>query len=702
MVVKPSAYDASQVQQHWELFGSVPREGRAIIPRDENGNSGPVISVRLNTAEDVQNFVEKYAGTRVICFTVQPAPANYKGNKALKDQDFAEITTLFFDFDGKPGQGPRLAKILIPRLRDFTRKLGFKNWVFAVTDKGVHAYASVPAISIAEHPDIAQRIAYLTTVVLRKVVDGLCKTDSVFNLSRVVKIVGTSKPGQKVRSYFHEDDPVLVEDDKLREYLLKIQLSTPAEATAAEEATTEPVSTTVMDIVSGSAYMRSLIKEITPQNDRSAIEGKIICEFFQRGFTRAADIARFMVSLPRSKCKESGYIWALKDVARLQRKFSAESEAVIAPAEQRPRDEAFPNLNVFLAQPVPPIQWLFKGVLAKGMRILFAGEPKTLKSWAWVYLGLHTANLGHSVLYLAGEGHVADWQNRFRMVAEGHDINLKKAGPHFRFALRPGIDLLNQETLRESRALVMDEKPSLVIVDTLRSQMGGDENDSEKIAVLIKNLDFLTAGLEPVDQPALAIVHHTRKPGQNNGGGGAGNRARGSSALWGHVDSVIVSTQKGKPSDDPDRRLVTLDVDHRFAASSRFEQLVRFDLDEGIRVEIRPLDQAERARSKKENTREEPQEEPQSREERGVPKSVPIISVVPATAMEKRLRIKWAGFRNAKGTGTFSQNAWMETAGGNAEAAKQFFKRETEAGLKDGSILNSGQYLRFAAERLDT
>lgn len=681
-------FDPQHIIWHWDLFGDAPREGRAIHPDRSLKLS---TSVRLNSAEDALRFVRKWADERIVCFSVQPVAPNYKGGRACHDADIPAVTRLFFDFDGKPGTGPALAEKLVPHLQRFCERHDFKQWSFAVTDKGVHAYAAIPAVDVKKHKDFANRVAYLTTVVLKKEVASYgIKTDSVFNLSRVVKIVGTTKPPTEERPepglqarFLDDEKPELEEDPKLRDFLLKLKLNTPAVAEANDKAAAEPPDPDVLNEVARSTRLREIIRDIgDPAIDRSKLESVLVKELWRRGFRNTAQVAKFMCSVQGSKCKEQGYTWAHSDVRRLFQKEALETKEEPKPATAVDRDLVYPNVVDFLARPITPIRWLFPGLIAKGMRALFAGEPKTLKSWAWVYLALHVANLQQKVLYLAGEGHEADWHNRIKQIAKGHGINIAQAGPNFRFGLRTGIDLGNRESLMVARALIADEKPALVICDTMRSQLQGDENDSAVIAKIIQNLDFLVEDMAPTDVPCLAIVHHTSK-GPAVLGSGVASKARGSSALWGHVDTTIISRRVKKNEESRDSRRVKLDVDHRFSAAGSFLQAVDWGDDLDVRVEFLSEDEdiptSEAKPAERLKAAAEAGGDPEDIEEEEVEDETPVAQpTVPTPAQE------WTAFLADNVGRMFLQKDWSDATTLGRNEARAFFNSQRDQLIRDG------------------
>jgi hypothetical protein len=79
-------------------------------------------------------------------------------------------------------------------------------------------------------------------------------------------------------------------------------------------------------------------------------------------------------------------------------------------------------------------------------------------------------------------------------------------------------------------------KPGLIILDTMaRTFGGGDENSASDMGAFVRNADLLKEELGT----AILVVHH---PGRNVKRG-----PRGSTALYGVLDTMMLMEKKGKP-----------------------------------------------------------------------------------------------------------------------------------------------------------
>lgn len=199
-----------------------------------------------------------------------------------------------------------------------------------------------------------------------------------------------------------------------------------------------------------------------------------------------------------------------------------------------------------VTQVLPPVDWLVRGLIVNGDRALVYGEPGALKSWLLLDLGLHIAAglpwLGQfsitavkKVLYVDEEMSERTLTRRIRRLASGAMLGTAElpfmsiSGTNFRFE---GERVL----LRELGAQAFD--PDVVIVETLRSVLVGDENNAQDVRNFWRSV-------EPFRQHNKTIIvsHHMRKPqqGQNN----ARYRASGSTDLIGGPDTALAVERAG-------------------------------------------------------------------------------------------------------------------------------------------------------------
>lgn len=209
-----------------------------------------------------------------------------------------------------------------------------------------------------------------------------------------------------------------------------------------------------------------------------------------------------------------------------------------------PTDNWLIQADEFSQQPAP-IRWLIKGWVQERSLMMIHGPSGGGKTFAvldmcltiasgmalWANLKVKTG----TVVYLCGEGHHGV---RSRIAAWKHKKSISRLNMYIS---RDGLDLNTpagyQRTVDNLRKL--QEKPKVIVVDTLHRFLQGDENSAQDTKTM---LDACAALIAEFDC-AVILVHHT---GVSNE---AQHRARGSSAWRGALDieiSVIPSTD-GKP-----------------------------------------------------------------------------------------------------------------------------------------------------------
>ncbi len=231
--------------------------------------------------------------------------------------------------------------------------------------------------------------------------------------------------------------------------------------------------------------------------------------------------------------------------------------AVITTDHKEPPLFKFYKCDDYLALPRNPQPWLIEKLVPKGGAMNLFGQPKTSKSFA--ALGIASAIsdpkcthfLGHPVLehgrvsYLQVDTPRDEWAGRVeRLKAAGYSFD----NVHFTDAnLVPYPMEITEEAIRESlKAAIDEQKPLLLVVDTLREVHGQDENDSTGMRLVINSLVQATksAGC------GLLMISHSRKEGglPTKGGGQPANSVvsanRGSGYVAGRMDVIAQLTEK--------------------------------------------------------------------------------------------------------------------------------------------------------------
>ena len=206
-------------------------------------------------------------------------------------------------------------------------------------------------------------------------------------------------------------------------------------------------------------------------------------------------------------------------------------------------------LEHVLRTSLPPVAWVVEHVVAEGERVLFFGEPATMKSWLLLHLGLHIA-AGHkwldfavtaprSVLYVDEEMTERLVRRRMQQLVAGGTP--PAADGHFAVASREGV-LFNERgghTLLD-QVWRANYKPEVVIIDSMRATLIGDENTQLDVIAFWRAVEpLLRAGL------TIIVAHHMRKP-RAEGPDAVRHRASGNTAIISGCDSAWAITRPGR------------------------------------------------------------------------------------------------------------------------------------------------------------
>ena len=592
----PGELSYSAIRSHWELFGGAaegPHEARAIL-----GHQRGAVSAVVTSFAQLRAFCARHSGA-LLCFTVQPLSQDFPPGRSANFQDVACVTNIFFDFDARGGAtADQILPVVRERLGQFCALHDFQPFVLVNSGGGVHAYTFVEAIYVNELPDVAQRMAQLQREI-RQVFVGTevtIKVDSVVDLPRIVKLVGTRKPEAPVLSRFVDNPrPGRVEDGTLRQWLLDLRLTAttapatgtstgggaPPPADHAAAADTESAREEIEVAISGSRPLRLLRTACATTNDRSKAEYAFVKELFTRRFQNARAIAAARCGIQGSKSQERGFRYALDDTNRVFREL--EAQPLAAPRARQDRQWFF-TLEEFLGQNLGRMTWIDEPLYAAGgTKSIFAGMPKGGKSFLLLHSALRAAVAGHRVFYIGAEGADEEWQQRIQGLMLGLDIGASDLGGRFYFGYKPQIDLCEAATLTPLRERIMDFEPSVVICDPLRYVTSGDENDSGAARKALDGMEWMIEDCIG-KRPSYVVIHHTRKPqaqgrGGNQGDDRPGLNMRGSTHWWAGCDSIGGITFGGR-SDEPSGVATissVLHLEHRFAAEGARRFTIRFE-----------------------------------------------------------------------------------------------------------------------------
>ena len=196
----------------------------------------------------------------------------------------------------------------------------------------------------------------------------------------------------------------------------------------------------------------------------------------------------------------------------------------------------FTNISELLKTP-PALRWLIPDYLLPESLALLFGDPAAGKSLLSLRWAVDLAIQGKLVVIIAGEGHFG---LKRRLKALGLHLRQEEALSQAPLVIsETGAALIDPESLKSVIESINDlvrshGNPTLIIVDTLNRNLGpGDENSAKDMALFVKAADVLRIEFKAT----VLVVHHS---GHNNK-----DRARGSSSLWGAVDTMMRLSEVG-------------------------------------------------------------------------------------------------------------------------------------------------------------
>ena len=216
------------------------------------------------------------------------------------------------------------------------------------------------------------------------------------------------------------------------------------------------------------------------------------------------------------------------------------------------------------------IDWLVRGLIARGAFVFVASPPKKGKTWVMIDLGLAVAlarpflarfdvETPQPVLLVMLEGHRAAVRDRIGAMARG--VGIDPDGPELD-ALRisykpPGINLSDPGWAAELCAEAAHIQAALVGVDVLRAAARmKNENSGDDFAILRDNLRPLGE-----EGRVCAFAHHFAKLTELSKERSPGERMTGSGAMYGAMDLGVFIT-----GSDNGARVLRVEFDGRDSA----------------------------------------------------------------------------------------------------------------------------------------
>ena len=228
-----------------------------------------------------------------------------------------------------------------------------------------------------------------------------------------------------------------------------------------------------------------------------------------------------------------------------------------------------PNWGEVLPEPT---QWIIEGLIPESSCLVLGAEQKTGKTWITIEMALALALAGQvldrwkatrkgKTLFYSPEGSGGGeisrdaFYNRLKRMCwgaglgrDGDPLDLGDAPNLIR--RYPGrLDVLDDQSLADLAATILEFKPDLLVLDPLIScYRGVNENDNSEIQEAldrIRDLRPLNPGM------SILVAHHHNKAGADQKN--PWNSLRGASALAGWTDGLITLKNPDGGPDDPRR-----------------------------------------------------------------------------------------------------------------------------------------------------
>jgi hypothetical protein len=203
-----------------------------------------------------------------------------------------------------------------------------------------------------------------------------------------------------------------------------------------------------------------------------------------------------------------------------------------------------------IKNPLPPIEWAIEPLIPHTTRTVVFGEFGSMKSWLLLDLGLHLAagcswlgpfniKVPRKVLYMDEEMSQLESRRRIKRLAAG--AGFKAPDLPFRLSSQLGERFRDGSTemlLKRLKDIGFD--PDVIIVETLRRVLVGNENEANDVSGFWSNVSPIMAAGK-----TLIVSHHMRKPNTSGWEDPSRNRASGSTDILAGADSAFAIRKAG-------------------------------------------------------------------------------------------------------------------------------------------------------------
>lgn len=182
----------------------------------------------------------------------------------------------------------------------------------------------------------------------------------------------------------------------------------------------------------------------------------------------------------------------------------------------------------------PP--FFIEHLLPRGGNLLIYGQTGVMKSWLVQHMAFCIATgtewLGFQTTQariLLANFEISSPSYHYRLQLMSQNFALE---PMMFYVTSPSIMFLEEPAVFDRfKEAVESVAPQVIVLDCLSACFGGDENSSQEMSRLMRNLSELRG-----EERSMVIVHHSNKNYQNPS---PIDRSRGHSKLPGWVDSIL-------------------------------------------------------------------------------------------------------------------------------------------------------------------
>lgn len=272
------------------------------------------------TELDVVNFVERYAGTYMVCYGLNPRPKifmNSRGYQRAAREEEIEISQnllMDFDFQSKNIMNEQVAnfELFIQKANKYFLDLGIQPPATAYTGRGYHFLFAFPSIRVSECNDISDRLKEFCAQFRQTFKSDLerleVKLDNTQDLRRMVKIYGTAKPQVGIVSRFYGGERV--EDEALRAYPLQMNLHHASEHHPSVLNTGDDLPSWFQRLITQNAKLQDLwLGRGKPENTdttRSGYDYSLVKSLMHLGYKNIDELATILALRPDGAVRSSG------------------------------------------------------------------------------------------------------------------------------------------------------------------------------------------------------------------------------------------------------------------------------------------------------------------------------------------------------------------------------------------------------------